>query len=233
VPSVKIIRYPYLTRSVDAQTHSFSDSLKVSAGLRQSDGSGSFRAFICSAFLYCRLAVSDRVNLVFPSSGLPDTYCIFLITGSSQPLDAVIGQKTRCFVCAQYELLGYLYGVPFQPITAPYLTLIIKPRIFVKRQCKLRSTVVDPSPDNGRGRQAAGASPRQEEPRTQGDLVVHSTVRLNAVQRGAAQCVATLPESNKEPPAPRWRVRGNGLDPPTRKCLLCVDVNVCLHARLT
>jgi len=28
--------------------------------------------------------------------------------------------------------------VPFQPITAPYLTLLIKPRIFAKRQCKLQ-----------------------------------------------------------------------------------------------
>jgi len=28
--------------------------------------------------------------------------------------------------------------VPFQPITTPYLTFLIKPRIFAKRQCKLQ-----------------------------------------------------------------------------------------------
>jgi hypothetical protein len=47
---------------------------------------------------------------------------------------AVIGQKTRFFVCAQYELPGY--GFLFQPITALNFPLLIKPGNFAKRQCK-------------------------------------------------------------------------------------------------
>ena len=46
---------------------------------------------------------------------------------------AVIGQKMRFFVCAQYELPGW---VPLKPITALYFPLLIKPRDFAKRQCK-------------------------------------------------------------------------------------------------
>jgi len=48
----------------------------------------------------------------------------------------VIGQITRVFVCAQYELPGYKF--PLRPITAPYCPLLLKPRNFAKRQCTLQ-----------------------------------------------------------------------------------------------
>jgi hypothetical protein len=47
---------------------------------------------------------------------------------------AVIGRITRFFNVPSYnfQAMGFV-----KPITAPYLTLIIKPRNFAKRQCKL------------------------------------------------------------------------------------------------
>jgi len=48
---------------------------------------------------------------------------------------AVIGRETHIFVYVpsySFQAMGL-----FKPITAPYLTMIIKPRNFAKRQCKL------------------------------------------------------------------------------------------------
>jgi len=48
---------------------------------------------------------------------------------------AVIGRKTHFLYASgiHFQAMG-----SFKPITAPYLTLIVKPRNLVKRQCKLR-----------------------------------------------------------------------------------------------
>jgi len=48
---------------------------------------------------------------------------------------AVIGRKRVCLYVAQS--ISRLWAF-FCPITAPYFPLIIKPRIFAKRQCKLQ-----------------------------------------------------------------------------------------------
>jgi hypothetical protein len=49
---------------------------------------------------------------------------------------AVIGQKPRFFVCAQYELPGY--GFILSQSQRCFSPLLLKPRNFAKRQCKLQ-----------------------------------------------------------------------------------------------
>ena len=73
---------------------------------------------------------------------------------------AVICRETRLFVCAQLKLPRY----GFKPITAPYLTMIIKPRKFAKRQCKLQWLTPPAGPPGNFGDASVfrgGWSPRQ------------------------------------------------------------------------
>ena len=67
---------------------------------------------------------------------------------------AVIGRETRffCMPSNNFQAMG-----SFQPITAPYFPLIIKPRNFARLQCKLQwltpptFSPVQDSPGNGAG----------------------------------------------------------------------------------
>jgi len=81
---------------------------------------------------------------------------------------AVIGQKTRFFVCAQCELPGY--GFLFKPITTPYFHLLLKPRTEFPQTFESHSLgATTPFAHGGASSQGGGSSANAKDDATGAD----------------------------------------------------------------